>query len=404
MKMHAKPAISSSPYVLLVLMVALAAGPAKAQSNTRLLLSSGGGVPAHQGFAFGPFSGLMMNEAREVVFLSSLRGAKSELKAVVRSTGVTFSVVAFQGLRAPVPRTTYDSFSAPSMNAAGQIAFTAVLKDDTPVSAVIRLAGDFALSVATSGNAVPERPDATFQEFSAPVITSAGNVLFGARLSGKQAGSGLFLWTPHGLKLVALPPELSLKSSDLLMPAFASHDEAVFVPRGAPPEAVAEQIFRVVAARSFQDLRPVPEEAESVEILPARIGEAPVKLLFVLAEGEDVRTAMLPGDPTLPVRAKKSEKSPPLALARVQGQTAGPRGTIIFAAAPAAQPADLALFCYCEGELRRLTSPEEFLPITTAAQGRPISSLTGDAQQTMTFIAPAEPGTDATSIYVVSIP
>jgi hypothetical protein len=104
------------------------------------------------------------------------------------------------------------------------------------------------------------------------------------------------------------------------------------------------------------------------------------------------------------VKAKKSEKSPPVALARIQGQTAGPRGNVIVAAAPAAQPTDVALFCYCDGELRRLTSPEEFLPITLPAQGRPIQSLTGDGQQTMALIAPVEAGSDATAIYVVSVP
>ena len=402
--MRPKGALSSVGSVILALLALCGGRTAHAQSNTRLLLSSGWGVPAHQGFAFGPFSSLAMNESRDVVFLTSLRGAKSELKALVRSAGVTFSVVAFQGLRAPVPRTAYESFSAPSINAAGQIAFSAVLKDDVPTSAVIRFSGDSATAVASSGNGVPGKPDSTFQEFSAPVITTTGNVLFGARLGGKQPGSGLFLWTPSGLKTVSLPAEFVLKPSDLLIPAFASHDEAVFVLRTAPPESVTEQLFRAVATRNFQDLRPVPEAPEVAEILPARTGEAPVKLLFVLAEGEQVQTALLSGDPTAPVKAKKSEKSPPVALAHVQAQTSGPRGNVIFIAAPVASPTDLALFCYCDGELRRLTSPEEFLPITGVAQGKPFPSLTGDGQHTMSFIAPAEAGTDATAIYVVSIP
>jgi hypothetical protein len=113
---------------------------------------------------------------------------------------------------------------------------------------------------------------------------------------------------------------------------------------------------------------------------------------------------MIAGDPLLAVKAKKSDKSPPVELVRVQGQTAGPRGNIIFAAAPSQDPADLGLFCYCDGELQRLTSPEEFLPITIPAQGRPITALVGDGQHTMGFIAPAEAGSNATAIYVVSIP
>jgi hypothetical protein len=388
---------------LIATVVFLSAASAWAQSNTRLLLASGWGVPDHAGFALGPFSNLVMNDAREVVFLSSLRGAKSELKAVMRSDGVTFSVVAFQGLRAPVPKATYESFSAPSLNNAGLIAFTATLKDDVPASAVIRISADAALAIASSGSPVPGSPDSTLLEFSAPVISSAGNVLFGARLGGKQPGSGLFLWTLQGLKTVPIPLELGLKPTDLLVPIFAAHDEAVLVPRGSPRETATEQFFRAVANKNFQDLRPVPEDSDAVEILPARIGEAPVKMLLVVMESGNVSTLVLSGDPTLPVKAKKTEQGTPPAFGHIQGQTTGPRG-IIFAAAPAEQANDLALYCYCDGQVNRLTSSEEFVPVTVPAAGRPLSSLTGDGQHTMAFIVPSEAGTDATAIYVVSIP
>jgi hypothetical protein len=360
-------------------------------------------VPDHAGFALGPFSNLVMNDAREVVFLSSLRGAKSELKAVMRSDGVTFSVVAFQGLRAPVPKATYESFSAPSLNNAGLIAFTATLKDDVPASAVIRISADSALAIAASGSPVPGSPDSTLLEFSAPVISSAGNVLFGARLGGKQPGSGLFLWTLQGLKTVPIPAELGLKPTDLLVPIFAAHDEAVLVPRGSPPEAATEQFFRAVANKNFQDLQPVPADSDAVEILPARIGEAPVRMLLVVIEAGNVSTLVLSGDPTQPVKARKTEQGAPPVLGRIQGQTTGPRG-IVFAAAPAEQANDLALYCYCDGQVNRLTSSEEFVPVTIPAAGRPLSSLTGDGRHTIAFIVPSEAGTDATAIYVVSIP
>lgn len=381
-----------------------AGSPTYAQSNTRLLLANGWGVPGHPGFAFGPFSSLAMNEEREIVFLSSLRGAKSELRAVVRSAGVTFSVVAFEGLRAPVPRTTYESFSAPSLNNSGLIAFTATLKDDVLSSAVIRVEQGTALAVATSGGAVPGLPDAAFQEFSAPVINSAGNILFGARLGGKQPTTGLFLWTPRGLQRLPLPPELRLTPSDLLVPAFHSHDEAVFVLRGTPLDAVTEQFFRAIATKNFQDLRPPPGASEVVEVLPARTGQAPVRMLLVLMEGENVQTAGLGGEPSQAVMAKRPPGPTLLPLGRIQGQTAGPRGNIIVAAAPAAQESDLALYCYCEGQVIRLTSPEEFLPITQSAQGRSISSLAGDGQHTTAFIAPTDVGGDSVGIYVTPVP
>ena len=390
---------------LLAAIALVGEGALHAQSNTRLLLASGWGVPGHPGFAFGPFSNLTMNKQGEIAFLTSLRGAKSDLRAVVRSSGVTFSVVAFEGLRSALPKTIYESFSAPSLSDAGVIVFTATLKDDVPTSAVFRVQGETALPIATSGGAVPGVPDATFQEFSAPVVSSAGNVLFGARLGGKQPSTRLFLWTPQGLSVVPLPPELPLKANDLLVPAFSSHDEAVFVPRGTAVEAVNEQFFRALAIGSFQDLRPQPEANESVEMLAARTGnEPPIKMLVVMMEDENVRTALLSGEPAQPVLAKRTPGPLALPLGRILGQTTGARGNIIFAAAPAGQPNDLALYCYCENQVNRLTSPEEFLTITSTALGRPISSLAGDARQTMALIAPNDPASDATAIYVVSIP
>jgi hypothetical protein len=157
-------------------------GAASAQSNTRLLLMSGWGIPGHLGFAVGPFSGLTMNGVGDIAFLSSLRGAKLELRAVVRSRGVTFATVAFEGLRSPVRNAFYESFSAPSLSDSGLIAFTATLKKETeeiPASAVIRLENNVHKVVVTAGDIVPGDPGSVFQEFSAPLITSTGNVLFG---------------------------------------------------------------------------------------------------------------------------------------------------------------------------------------------------------------------------------
>lgn len=390
--------------VALTALFMVAAGPAFGQSNTRMILSSGGGVPGRQGFVFGPFSNLAMNNSGQIVFLTRLRGSKADVRAVVKSLGVSFEVVAFEGLRAPVSGTSYASFSAPSLNDSGQIAFAATLNDETPVSALIRVANDKPQAVASTRMPVPDKPDANFVEFSAPLMTSAGNIVFGARFGGKQPGSGLFQWTPHGIMTVPLPAGMLVKPADLLIPAYARFDEAIFVPRGSPADAVTEQIFRTVAGQGFRELKPAPAMSEVAEILAARSGEAPVKLVLVLAEGEGIQTAMLTGDPAAPLMARKTAKSPPVELTRIQGQTAGPRGNVIIAAAPQKNPGDLALYCYCEGELVRLTSPEELLPVTSSAEGRPIPSIASDGRRNVAFIAPAEAGSDAMSIFVVSIP
>ena len=89
-------------------------------------------------------------------------------------------------------------------------------------------------------------------------------------------------------------------------------------------------------------------------------------------------------------------------VGKILSLTIGPRGDMIFAAAPTDAPNDLALYCNCEGQANRLTTPDDFLPITTAGPGKPIFSLTGDTQQTIAFIAPTNSG-DNTAIYVTAI-
>jgi hypothetical protein len=394
-------------FSVVVLNLLLAASPRlSAQSNTRLLLAAGSGVPGHTGFSFGPFSSLAMNDNREIAFLSTLRSPRNELRAVVRSSGVSFSVVAFQGLRAPLLKTSYDSFSAPSLNDAGVICFAAGLKDTegNPSSAIIRVDGTRAKALVTSTDNLPGIPDAAFLEFSAPLINSQGNILFGARWGGKNPGTGLFLWTPQELRRLEFPPGVSPTPNDLFEPIFFSHDEAALVLRGTPSEAAMEQFFRAVAIRSFQELKPPPDPAEALEILPPRVGQAPVQMVLVIMEGENVQTALLAGDPSQPVMAKHvagvSEVKP---LGQIEGQTTSAQGNIIFAATPFDSPVDVGLYCFCQGQVMRLTSAVDFLPVLQTAPGRPILSLVGDSQQTEVFIAPGAPE-GGSAIYVTSIP
>jgi hypothetical protein len=392
--------------VAVLIFLFAASPPLPAQSNTRLLLSAGSGVPGHTGFSFGPFSDLAMNDNREIVFLSSLRSPRNEMRAVVRSSGISFSVVAFQGLRAPISKTSYDSFSAPSLNDAGAICFAAGLKDTegNASSAIIRVDGTGARALVTSADSLPGIPDAGFLEFSAPLISPQGNVLFGARWGGKNPGTGLFLWTPGGLHRLDFPIGISPTPKDLFEPIFFSHDEAALVLRGTPLEAALEQFFRAVAIRSFQELKPQPDPAETFQIFAPRAGQVPVQMVLVIMEGENAQTVLLPGDPSQPVMAKLTPGAPGIRpLGQIEGQTTSAQGNIIFAATPLDSPDDVGLYCFCEGQVTRLTSTEDFAPIVQAAPGKPIISLVGDSQKTEAFVAPgaAEGGS---AIYVTSIP
>jgi len=391
-----------------VLLFVLAGGalPASAQQNTRLLLTSGTEVPGHGGLAFGPFLSLAMNGHQEVIFLTSLRSPRAEMRAVARSTGVSFSVVAFQGLLGPFPRTTYDNFSAPSMDDSGVVAFTAKLVTDqanVPTAVVVRQEGTKARAVVTNLDAPPGLDGAKFEEFSAPLITSDGSILFGARWSGKGAGSGLFRWTARGIESIQLPSGFQLGPKELLEPFFFGHDEAAFLRRGASAEAATEQFFRAIAIQTFQQLQPPPDPANSVELLAARPDVRPVQMLVVYLENGSFQTALVAGDPTKPVMAKQSLSTTPIKpVGKIVSLTIGSRSNLIFAAAPTDAANDLALYCNCEGQEDRLTTSDDFLPITVAGPGKPIFSLTGDTQQTIAFIAPGATG-DNTAIYVTAI-
>jgi hypothetical protein len=258
--------------------------------------------------------------------------------------------------------------------------------------------------MVTSEDSLPGAPDAAFLEFSAPLINSQGNVLFAARWGGKSPATGLFLWTPQELRRLELPAGVSPTPKDLFEPIFFSRDEAALVLRGTPPEAALEQFFRGVAVRSFQELKPAPDPADTFQILAPRAGQTPVQMVLVIMESENVQTALLPGDPSQPVMARRVEGAPEAKpLAQIEGQTTSAQGNIIFAATPLDSPDDVGLYCYCEGQVTRLTSAEEFSAVVQTAPGKPILSLVGDGQHTEAFIAPgaAEAGS---AIYVTSIP
>jgi hypothetical protein len=286
------------------------------------------------------------------------------------------------------------------------ICFAAGVKDaqGNLSSAIFRVDGTGARSLVTSTDSLPGIPDSTFLEFSAPLINSQGNIVFGARWGGKNPGSGLFLWTPRELRRLEFPAGVSPTPKDLFEPIFFSHDEAALVVRGTPSEAAIEQFFRAVAIRSFQELKPPPDPAEIVQILAPRAGQAPVQLVLVVMEGENVQTALLPGDPSQAVMARHAAGAPEVKpLGQIEGQTTSAQGHIIFAATPLDSPDDVGLYCFREGQVTRLTTAEEFAPVIQTAPDKPILSLVGDSQQTEVFIAPGGPE-GGSAIYVTSIP
>lgn len=375
--------------------------PAGAQVNTRLLLVSGSGVPDHPGFTFGQFHDLAMNGNEQIVFRTTLESPRTNLQAVVQSHGVSFSVVAFEGLISPLDREVYESFGAPSINDAGAVAFTAALKGGTATAAIVQIKGDRSELVAANDDSGSGTFGSVFKEFSDPVIGPDGEVLFGARTGEPAPHSGLYLWASRGIHPVELPKGFRLGPRDLLEPLFSSSGEAVFVRRGVDIAAAREQFFRAVAIRNFQQLDPAPKPSDTVPILAARPKQKPIEMLLVLLQDGHAQTAELDGDPSQPVVARTAPgmvAAGSSGFSAIQGQAAGRRsGSVIFAGVPAGGADDFGIFCFCRGEVTRLTGAEDFGLLIHSLNGKPIRSFVGDGQGEVAFIAPvgAQPGASA---------
>lgn len=383
---------------------------AHAQVNARLVLVSGSEVPGHPGFTFGAFHDLAMNGNDQIVFRTTLESPRNTVSAVVRSQGVSFSVVAFEGLVSPASHEQYESFSAPCINDAGTVAFKATLKgggEDASTEAIVRVDGTNAELVAD--NAGGEKSSGfDFKAFSAPVMGSSGAVLFAARTGGVNPHSGLYLWAAGGLRQVALPKEFQLGPRDILEPLFASRDEAVFVRHGVDMPAAREQFFRAVTVRNFQQLDPAPQPANTVQVLPARPSQKPVHLLLVLLQGNQAQTAELPGDPSQPVMAQIAPDAGPTSdssFEDIQGQAAGREpGSIIFAGVPSGQADGFGIFSFRDGQVVRLTTQADFGLLLDSLAGKPIGSFAGDGDGTVALVAPIGNQQGASAIFVCDTP
>jgi hypothetical protein len=392
------------------LLLLCGASSADAQVNARLLLVSGSAVPGHPGFTFGPFQDLAMSANDQIVFRSTLESPRNTLRAIVCSHGISFSVVAFEGLVSPASHELYETFSAPSINATGDVAFKASLKvraPGMPTEAIVRVRGASADLVADNGGGGGNLGQ-IFKAFSAPVIGSKGEVLFAARTGGASPHSGLYLWSQQGMRSVALPQDFRLGPGELLEPLFASHDEAVFVRHGVDMTAAREQFFRAVAVRNFQQLDPAPKPSDMVQVLPARPNQKPVQLLLVLLQGGQAETAELSGDPSQPVMAQTGGVAAPASessFASIEGQAAGRRsGSIIFAGVPSGQTDGFGLFCFCGGQVVRLTTQADFGLLLSNLNNNPITSFAGDGQGTVALVAPVGAQAGANAIFVCDTP
>lgn len=169
--------------------------------------STGGGVGAGPG----AFRELQVNAAGQALFLNGYRdehtGALVPAGLFLLSGG-EIRAVAVAGQKAPLPGgPTYAAFASPRLSEGGAVVFeaTVVGARQKPRVGLFRLRGAETQPVAVAGDPVPWLDGARYQSVSAPAINSAGDVAFSAVIDGPPAtapSAAVFVARETALNLV----------------------------------------------------------------------------------------------------------------------------------------------------------------------------------------------------------
>jgi hypothetical protein len=155
------------------------------------------------------------NNAGQTAFYSTLTGPGiSALRpgAIWSESGGSLHVVARDNTQAPglASGTIFDTVGASGFNDAGQLAFTALLRDSTNTTSMSLWsnAGGSLQSLALGGAPAPGVNDgSTFLNFGRPLLNAAGRLAVTATLSGPNITTlnetGIWAETAAGLRLVA---------------------------------------------------------------------------------------------------------------------------------------------------------------------------------------------------------
>lgn len=168
---------------------------------------AGAAAPGTGGGAFAGSVGLLNvhagNATGTVAFVDGVAGG-SVAQGVFTSGSGGQAAVAVEGDTAPDSGgATYATFSMPSINAAGDVAFVATLSGGSATSGVfLHATGTPAVAVALQGDAAPGTGGATFSDFGFPIVNANGIVTFLANTTGGAATGGVFVF--DGAQVVPL--------------------------------------------------------------------------------------------------------------------------------------------------------------------------------------------------------
>ena len=203
------------------------------------------GEPA-PGIASGTFASLdfpSLNDRGDVAFLATVRRGRETVEAIHARTGGRVRKVISQEDPAPAGGT-FAAFGAPALNNAGVVAFAAVVEGRGVPGGVFTVADDRVRMLAGAGDSTPL--GGIFAKFSERItIDKAGAVAFTAILKGASVHSAIFVAEGDRLKkIVALgdpAPAGGVFSSFGFWPTLGSGGAVAFtasVDPGPPPTAV----------------------------------------------------------------------------------------------------------------------------------------------------------------------
>jgi hypothetical protein len=145
-----------------------------------------------------------INASGQVAFIASLTGGSAGSGIFAGAPG-SMQAAALKGSASPGGGGTYnDFFGAPALNAAGQVTFLGLLTGGTSSQGIFVGAPGSVQAAALVGAAAPA--GGTYTSFGGgfPSLNSAGQVAFSASLTGGSSNTGIFKGTPGSLQAVAL--------------------------------------------------------------------------------------------------------------------------------------------------------------------------------------------------------
>jgi hypothetical protein len=166
--------------------------------------------PAPGGGTWNNFSQPDMNSRGDVVFTSLISGAADGAVAgIFRSDGITPAAIVRTNQPAPGGGTFTNLNNSPTVNSAGQVVFSAVFNNspDGATDGIFRGDGGAVEVIARANQPAPGGGGGVYSSFSTPTMNNAGAVAFFASLTGTSGGSSddsaIYLADPQETIVVA---------------------------------------------------------------------------------------------------------------------------------------------------------------------------------------------------------